>query len=79
MENEPGVGEKIVVFESPLKGCDLKKIKAFFEAMPDHMREEMIVLGVANYCLGSKNNDFIQQVHEALFPNCKRKDFVRYG
>ena len=72
------MGEKVTVFETPMSKCDIRKIKGFFEAMPTHIQNEMIVLGVANYCLQSNNNEFINTVHEALFSKCDKKCFVRY-
>lgn len=73
-----GVGEKIVVFETPTEKCDIKRIRSFYEAMPEHMQNEILIIGVANYCLGSKDDGFINKFHEALFPKCDKRYFVRY-
>jgi hypothetical protein len=76
-KSENGVGEKIIVYEQP-EAVDIERIRSFYAAMPQHMQDEILTLGVANYLLGSQDEQFIKEMHEFFFPNCKMKHYVRY-
>lgn len=73
-----GVGEKIAVIETPMDRCDIARIKHFYDSLPEDMQQEILVLGVANYCLQTSDSAFIRKIHKALFPDCDKKYFVRY-
>ena len=73
-----GIGEKVSVLLTPLEKVDIPKIKQFYELLPQSAKDEILVLGVANFCLQSQDEEFLRNMHKALFPQCYRKKFVRY-
>ncbi|MBU2701119.1 hypothetical protein Ga0466249_002230 [Sporomusaceae bacterium BoRhaA] len=69
-----GVGEKVIVYEQLTKeNCEMEKIKFFFKALSEPIQDEILLLGVANYCLSHKDDKFLKDVHETLFPGSNKK------